>query len=152
MARLTLRAAWARALSATILRSGPFIAQRVARSFAGSCPAGLPPSATMRAADSMTRAGTQSSAKPRRFAFFASTLLPVSIRSSAAAGPISVRQAQHAAPAGDDAEHDLGQRELRARLVDHDAVAAGERELQAAAHAVAADQRQRRVGHARRGG
>ena len=37
----------------------------------------------------MTRAGTQSSAKPRRFAFFASTLLPVSIRSSAAAGPMS---------------------------------------------------------------
>ena len=34
-------------------------------------------------------AGTQSSARPRRFAFFASTLLPVSIRSSAAAGPIS---------------------------------------------------------------
>ena len=83
-----MRAAWARALSATILRSGPFMAQRVARSCTGSFLAGLPPSATIRAADSMTRAGTQSSAKPRRFAFFASTLLPVSIRSSAAAGPI----------------------------------------------------------------
>ncbi len=56
-------------------------------------------------------------------------------------------QAQHAAPAGDDAEHDLGQGEFRTRLVDHDAMAAGEREFQTASHAMAADQCQRRVGH-----
>jgi hypothetical protein len=82
---LTLRAAWARALSATML------AQRAAQQ------ALLQRQLARRLAaehhdargDSMTRAGTQSSARPRRFAFFASTLLPVSIRSSAAAGPIS---------------------------------------------------------------
>jgi hypothetical protein len=60
-----------------------------------------------------------------------------------------LRQAQHAAPAGNDAEHDFGQGELGAGLIHGDAVAAGQRQLGAAAHAVAAHQRQRRVAHRR---
>ena len=81
-----------------------------------------------------------------RFARRASTARPVSIMSSAAAGPTSRGRRLHAAPARHDAEHHFGQREARPRLVDRDAVAAGERELQAAAHAEAVDQRERREG------
>jgi hypothetical protein len=73
--------------------------------------------------------------------------LPVSIMSIAAAGADDLRQAQHAAPAGDDAEHDLGQCKLGAGLIHRDAVAAGQRQFGAAAHAVTAHQGQRRVAH-----
>ena len=58
-----------------------------------------------------------------------------------------LRQAQHAAPARHDAEHDFGQGDARARLVHRHAVAAGQREFRAAAHAVAANQRQGGVLH-----
>jgi hypothetical protein len=101
----------------------------------------------MRAADSMTRGGTQSSARPRRFAFFAVDALAGQHQVEGRRRADQRGQAQHAAPAGDDAEHDLGQRELGAGFVDDDAMAAGERELQTASHAMAADQCQRRVGH-----
>ena len=56
-------------------------------------------------------------------------------------------QAFHAAPAGYDAEHDFRQGKLRRGLVDHHAIAAGQRELEAAAETMTADQRQRGVGH-----
>ena len=73
------------------------------------------------------------------------SVLPVSSRSSAAGAPVSSRQPLHAAPAGHDAEHHFGQAEPRAGLVDDDAIAARERELEPAAQAEAADQRQRRI-------
>ena len=60
------------------------------------------------------------------------------------------RQALHAAPAGHDAEHHFGQAEPRAGLVDDDAIAARERQLESAAQAEAADQRERRIRDARR--
>ena len=95
----------------------------------------------------MMRSGTHSSARPSFFARRASIVLPVSSRSSAAGAPVEPRQALHAAPAGHDAEHHLGQAESRRRLVDDDAIAAGERQLEAAAEAEAADQRERRIRH-----
>ena len=60
-----------------------------------------------------------------------------------------LRQPHHAAPGRHDAEHDLGQREPGVRLVDDDAVTAGQRQLQPAAHAVPPDQRKRRKRQAR---
>ena len=52
-----------------------------------------------------------------------------------------LRQPLHAVPGRHDAEHHLGQREARLRVVERDAVAAGERELDAAAHAEAVHHR-----------
>ena len=75
----------------------------------------------------------------------ASIVLPVSIMSSAGRRADALRQAQHAAPAGEDAEHDFGQAHLGARLVDRQQVAAGQRQFETAAEAVTAHQRQRRV-------
>ena len=46
------------------------------------------------------------------------------------AGAMRSRQPLHAAPAGEDAEHDFGQRELGRRLVDDDEVAAGQRQFE----------------------
>ena len=92
----------------------------------------------------------------RRHAFVGETELfrPLRVQRAAAEHHVErggradhLRQAQHAAPARHDAEHDLRQGDARARLVHRDAVAAGKRQLGAAAHAMAADQRQRRVLH-----
>ena len=55
------------------------------------------------------------------------------------------RQSLHAAPPGDDTQHHFGQTEPRARLVDDDAVTARERQLEAAAEAEAAHERQGRI-------
>ena len=57
------------------------------------------------------------------------------------------RQPFHSAPAGHDAEHHFGQPEPCPGLVDHDPVTAGERQLEPAAQAKAADERHRRIFH-----
>jgi hypothetical protein len=59
-----------------------------------------------------------------------------------------LRQALHAAPAGEDTQHDFGQGELGTGFVDDDAVAAGERQFDAATHAVTANQGKGWPGHA----
>src|SRR5439155_6092957 len=56
------------------------------------------------------------------------------------------RQALDPAPARKDAEHHFGKREARSRLIHRDAIAAGERELDAPAHAEAVYERERREG------
>ncbi len=61
-------------------------------------------------------------------------------------GADHAREAHDPAPRRKDAEHHLGQREARSGLIDRDAVAAGERELDAPAHAEAVDQGERREG------
>jgi hypothetical protein len=125
--------------------SGPFISFCMKGSLAWR--GGLPESTSMRAAFSMTRGGTHSSARPIFFARGAVDVLAGQHHVHRRGRADDLRQAQHAAPAGDDAEHDLGQRELGAGLIHRDAVAAGQRQLGAAAHAMAAHQRQRRVLH-----
>ncbi len=55
------------------------------------------------------------------------------------------RQARGAAPAGMDAEIDFGQTDFRGRVAGCDAVAAGERQFRAAAHAEAVDRRHGRA-------
>jgi hypothetical protein len=78
----------------------------------------------------MIRGGTHSSASPKRLARFASTVRPVNIMSSAAGAP---------------AQHDFRQPQACAGLVDDDAVAARERELEPTAQTEAADERDRRI-------
>jgi hypothetical protein len=56
-----------------------------------------------------------------------------------------LRQPQHAAPAGNDAQHDLGQAHPRRRLIDRQQVTTGQRQFESAAKAMAAHQRQRRI-------
>ena len=104
---------------------------------------------TPRAVFSMIRAGTHSSAMPSRFARRASIVRPVSMQVERRRRAGEPRQPLHAAPAGHDAQHHFGQPEPRAGLVDDDAIAAGERQLEAAAQAEAANERDRRILHRR---
>src|SRR5882762_3289997 len=60
--------------------------------------------------------------------------------------PDEAGQALDAAPARQDAEHDFGEREARSELIHRNAIAAGERELDAPAHAEAVYERERREG------
>ena len=53
-------------------------------------------------------------------------------------------QTAHASPAREDSEHDFRQAKPGRRFVDDNAVAAGERQFEAAAQAMAADQRRGR--------
>jgi hypothetical protein len=55
------------------------------------------------------------------------------------------RQALHSSPARHDAEHDFGKAEARGGVVDDDAIAARERQLEAAAQAKAPNERDRRI-------
>ena len=95
------------------------------------------------------RGGTHSSASPRRFALRASIVLPVSSRSSAAGAPTSRGSRLMPPHPGTMPSITSGSPRRVDGLVDDDAIAAGERELEAAAQAEAADQRERRIGHAR---
>ena len=73
----------------------------------------------------------------------ASIDLPVSSMSMAATGRFFSAAAP---PDRRDAEHHFGEREARCRIVERDDGAAGERELQAAAHAETVDHRGGREG------
>jgi hypothetical protein len=70
--------------------------------------------------------------------------LAVSSRSSAAGAPDKTRQSLDSAPPGHDSEQHFGSPRRVPGLVDGDAIAAGERELEPAAQAEALDQRERR--------
>ena len=106
---------------------------------------GRRPEATSMRGIFITRGGTHSSATPSLWPSWRPRLAGEH-GSSAAAGPMSSGR-RFAAPAGYDAEHDFRQGKLRRGLVDHHAIAAGQREFEAAAEAMTADQRQRGVGH-----
>ena len=56
-----------------------------------------------------------------------------------------LRQAQHAAPAGKDAEHDFRQPHFGTRFIDRQQVTTGQRQFQSSAQAMPTDQGQRRV-------
>ena len=101
------------------------------------------PSASLRArsiAISSRIAGcTSSSTRPICSAFFARTLRPVRIMSSARCRPIEPRKPLRSARARDEPELHLGQREHRLRMIGRDAIAAGERALESAAETRAVD-------------
>ena len=82
-------------------------------------------SVTMRAVFSRMRSGTRLRRRgPCAWRAARRRSCPVSSRSSAAAGPIELRQPLHAVPAAwHDAEHHLGKRQARLRVVERDAIA-----------------------------
>ena len=89
------------------------------------------------------------STRPIAFAFSADAARPVSISSSARRCADQARQARGAAPARMKAELDFGKADPRRRIARGDAIAARERDLGAAAHAVAVDRGDGRAGQAR---
>jgi hypothetical protein len=93
----------------------------------------------------MTRGGTHSSARPRRLSLPGINRLAGEhhVQRRLRADPL--RQPQHAAPAGNDAQHDLGQTHPRRRLIDRQQVTTGQCQFESAAKAMAAHQRQRRI-------
>ena len=102
-----------------------------------------------RAAVSARRGGTQSSAKAHALGFAGVDVAAGKHHVQRLGRGDPFRQPFHAAPAGKDAEHHFGQRQLGGRLVHHHEVTASQRQFQAAADAVAANQRQRRIGNRR---
>ena len=69
----------------------------------------------------------------------ARTDLPVSIRSIATSGPSKLHEAHRAAETGMDAELHFRQGQRHLRIIRRDAVAAGERQFEAAAQRKAVD-------------